>query len=126
MLQDAPMPERAPDRMPIFYSAAVCPGLGQYLQRRKAAALVYGICFTFFFAIFVTVAVRYLHEVWIVLAAWWSDSGYDLETHRPSLQPMARPGLVLLAVYLANVFDTTVAYLKQKRMWAEREASTPP
>ena len=67
------MPTREPDRVPIFYSAAVYPGVGQLVQRRKAAAVVYAVCFTFF---------------------------------------------------LANVFDTTVAYLKQKRSWAQR--SEPP
>ena len=124
MLQDAPMPTREPDRVPIFYSAAVYPGVGQLVQRRKAAAVVYAVCFTFFLAIFLAVAVRYFREILSVLQAWWNNHAYDLEAHRPSMKPLAAPGLVTLAIYLANVFDTTVAYLKQKRSWAQR--SEPP
>ena len=100
-----PLPLRI-DRKPILFSALLYPGAGQYMVGRKVAAVAYAACFTVALAVFLAFFFRYFSEVWEMLKTWWSSPDLAVDA-TPSARHLLQPGLYLLVVYLANLYDVT-------------------
>lgn len=92
------------DKTPIFLSALVYPGSGQFLQRRWLAGLFYSVVFTIFFCLLLSAVLKPLMGTLDAAFSWAAR-----QENRP-FQTISVPrvivlfaGLVLL--YVANVTD---------------------
>lgn len=111
----------SPDRpwwRPILYSAAIFPGAGQWVQRRIVAALVYGSAGALATVLFVAMLARHgLEMVRVMRGAWtW---GIDPQQVQTVVAPIVKTGGFLIAVYVANLFDTAYAAYRRLRAWDE-------
>ena len=98
-----PLPQRN-GPSPILLSALVYPGLGQYRTGRRTIGLLYAAGFTLALAIFLMFFVRYYQDVLHFVESWWSGD-YQPDEGTPSARQLLMPGIYLLIVYLANVYD---------------------
>ena len=111
-----PLPESKPRRFPIYLSALVLPGAGQFAQRRWAAGVLFALGFVAAFAAFMVYVIR-------ILMAFYS-LGFDFATYDSSEMmqpPIIRAGLSFLTaivIYLISLFDTHRAYRRQGHDWA--------
>ncbi len=115
-MQPPPLPQRNRTN-PILLSALVYPGLGQYHTGRRTIGLLYAAGFTLALAIFLVFFVRYFQDVLHLVESWWSGD-YQPEEGTPSARQLLMPGIYLLVVYLANVYD--VAWHRCKPRPGER------
>lgn len=101
---------------PILYSAAIFPGTGQWMQRRVAAALVYGSAGALATVLFVAMLARHgLEMVRVMRGAWtWGIDPNEVQT---VVGPIVKTGGFLIAVYFANLFDTAYATYRRLRAW---------
>jgi len=112
---------REPSRAPIAVSAFVCPGIGQMMQKRWIAGSIYLV-------VFLAIVVLALVYVLKVMSAWYgliTFDGADTDI-RGSIMPSAVKAVALLlaalAVQIACVIDSWIAYLHLRREWARATA----
>lgn len=105
-----PLPLRV-DRKPIFYSALIYPGVGQYMTGRKTVGVICAVCFTLALVVFLAVFIRFFNEAAHVLKATWQGT-YIPEEDMPSRRALFMPLVYVLLVYLANVYDVTWSLYK--------------
>ena len=110
----------SPSRLPIYLSALLIPGAGQFLQRRWFPALLFSVTFLCCFAFLVLEVARFV--IGFLQSTLASMEG----------QPNQRyfnlcPGTVLLplglslVIYIISLCDTYLAYLRECRIWGERK-----
>ena len=102
-----------PSRLPIYLSALLMPGAGQFVQRRWLSAFFFALAFLVCFGYLTVVVVQYV-------------MGFIKDilrgTERP---PIPLMGLLLalglsLIIYVIGLCDTYLAYLRECRVWGER------
>jgi formylglycine-generating enzyme required for sulfatase activity len=109
----------APSRLPIYLSALLIPGAGQFLQRRWLPAFFFSISFLFFFVFLVVEVGRCVISVIQSTLAFMQgdpDRPYINLCSRKVLLPL---GLSLI-IYIMGLCDTYLAYLRECRAWGER------
>jgi hypothetical protein len=111
----APPPTR-PDRKAILYSAAIFPGVGQYHQRRLAAALLYGGVGALASLLFLAMLGRHGPSAIRILRGAWTW-GVNPDDVREVYGPILKTGAFLVGVYLANVYDAWYAWYRALRAW---------
>lgn len=89
---------------PVILSVVVYPGIGQWMQRRYPASLLFGSTFTIMAAVFVFIFLRYLREV---IPLFQQALAGELLTpaELPALLTIIKPFGILMFIYLANVVD---------------------
>jgi hypothetical protein len=108
--------ERKPSQFPVYLSALVYPGAGQFAQGRWPAGVLYALSFTASFVWFIVCAVR------IILAFY--SVGLQFDTYRTSAVtnlPTKEAGLAFLAgvsLYILNLVDAFLAQQRRSRRWA--------
>jgi len=116
---DRPDSDPRPTRLPLFLSALVFPGAGQFAQRRWVAGALCATLFTASFAAVVVQVVRLLLANLSAASAFLSGAA-----NRPFAS--LRMGAVLLPlsagilVYLAGLVDVWLAYRRRCRSWTAR------
>ncbi|NQU38966.1 MAG: hypothetical protein HQ523_03350 [Lentisphaerae bacterium] len=111
-----PVPPPKPSRFPIYLSALILPGVGQFAQRRAVAGLLFSLGFVAAFAAFMVYVVR-------ILMAFYS-LGFDFATYdtaaviHPPIIRAAICFMVAILIYLVSLFDTHRAYRRQCHDWA--------
>lgn len=85
--------------LPLIWSSLGYPGVGQFLQRRRAWALVWGLAFTFFALLSVAVLGP---SLWDLLRARMSGAPDPVVT---DWNVRLRPLYLTLAIYAANLYD---------------------
>jgi hypothetical protein len=101
-------------------SAFVFPGAGQLLQRRWAAAALFGVGFIVAFVAFSVYMVR-------IMFAYYSLAFSEARGGPPDV-PLAQALLMFLLailIYGAGVLDAHRAYLSSGRLWAKRHLDKP-
>ena len=89
---------------PVFYSAALYPGIGQWMQHRRNAGLFYGLVFTILALLFTWVMVVYLSQVIPILRD--ALAGEDISGREiPPLMNLLKPFAAVLFVYVGNIID---------------------
>lgn len=114
-----------PTRTAIILSAVISLGTGQFVQHRWIAGTVYLIAFLICIVFFLVEIIRPMATnilISIDLAANKSDAA--LVNFRVG-QILIWFGLSL-AVYLASLLDTTAAYYRQCRQWAQQRLPLMP
>lgn len=96
------------DRTPIYLSAFVYPGAGQFLQGRWLAGIFYSILFTIFLCIFIANVARPIFAN-INTALSFAEGGRN-----ESFSPVSLPGLLIpfgvsLAFYIGSIVDAVRA-----------------
>ncbi len=82
-------------RTRLLMSALIYPGVGQFMQKRIFWGMVYSISFTIFFVGLCIITVR---------AVW--NGILDPSTLRDSLISLKTPFALVVAIWLANIYDT--------------------
>ena len=94
----------------MVLSALVCPGAGQFVQRRWFAGLLFMLAFAASFIVFAVVAVE--------LIASYYRMAFEFETYEP---PEIRPGRLLfpfavaIGIYVVNLVDVALARFRTCR-----------
>ena len=100
-------------RLPLLFSAAVYPGVGQCMQKRWGWGLVYGISFTLFVLIFFALLIRQ----WSEFTTAFSRAIFDgIPVDWPHFKPVWTALLICFALYISNVYDTWYAAFKKRRL----------
>jgi hypothetical protein len=99
--------EKPPTRIPMLLSAFVCPGAGQFMQRRWLAGAVFSSGFLSGFIWLMVLAAGIISDFYRM--------GFEFETFEPTpVSPTAfiAPLALCGGFYLANLID--IAFGKQK------------
>lgn len=89
---------------PVFLSAVVFPGVGQWMQRRWVAGSAYAVVFGVAFGWLIVRCLK-------VLKAYY-DLAFDFNHatgEAPSLVAIVIPFVLSMAIYLVNLVDTAIA-----------------
>lgn len=100
--------------VPVFYSIVVYPGIGQWMQKRQAFALFYGIVFFLFASIFAWIFYTYLRQVIPIIQDALAGTSPAEERTLPPLSTILKPFAALMIIYFANVMDVIRARMKLK------------
>lgn len=96
---------------PVLASVTLYPGIGQWMQKRRFAAVGYFTVFTIMAAIFTWIFYRYLQEVIpLIRAALLGE--LDDPTGIPSLETILKPFAAVLFIYAGNCVDVMIGRLK--------------
>ncbi len=111
--------EPKPTRAPVYLSAFLFPGAGQFFQRRWVPALLCSVTFIFCLAAVI------LQTAWLYIANIQAATALmNSEPNRPfvTLAPVriVVPLVVAILVYVVGLYDTFSAYRRQCSSWAER------
>jgi len=102
-----------PSRLPIYLSALLMPGAGQFLQRRWLSAFFFAMAFLVCFGFFAVVLVHY------VMGFLKDVLGSGDRPPMPLMRILLPVGLSLV-LYIIGLCDTYLAYLRECRVWGER------
>ena len=105
------------DRTPVFLSAFVYPGAGQFLQGRWLAGLLYSLCFTACLVLLLSSVIRPLFQTLNAALRWAESSKADTAFTPVPLFRILAMFVVALALYISNIADAARA---------TRRARTPP
>ena len=102
-------------RIPILLSAFICPGGGQFAQRRWIAGTLFFTTFSAAFVVFMVVAGR--------LIVSYYRMGFELETYEPDVHPgrLLPAFMVATVIYVINLLDVTFAYFRTCRETAKKQ-----
>jgi len=110
-----------PTRTAIILSAVMPPGTGQFVQRRWMAGTIYLTAFLICIVFFLVEIIRpMVTNILISIDVAANKSDAALVNFRVG-QILIWFGLAL-AVYLASLLDTTAAYYRQCRQWAQQRS----
>ncbi len=104
-----------PSLTPIFLSAAIFPGIGQFQQKRTVAGVVYLASSAIAFLIATTVLAKHLPT--IIHLIWQAPDSANI---REELKPILRALAFFFALYLANVYDVWFAWYRQSLSWKRK------
>ncbi len=96
--------------MAIFLSAMVFPGVGQFVQKRWVAGILFSTLFLAAFSVFCVVAFG--------LIASYYRMGFEFETYEPEPVHLGRllaSFAAAMLVYAANVIDTAIVHFRRGR-----------
>ncbi len=94
-----------PNRTALMLSAFVCPGAGQFLQKRWLAGLLYATTFLVaFIVLIVQVFKPMLHNLAVALSLADNGTGGDFESI--SRMNVFTTFAIALTIYLLNLADT--------------------
>ncbi len=105
-----------PSRLPIFISALVCPGIGQFLQRRWLAGAIFT---ALFLAFFLSVVYNALAPIFRILRQLTDPSGGSAALTAPNLGKLLTSFALAMITYAISLFDAYKAYRRSCRRWAE-------
>jgi uncharacterized membrane protein YkvI len=94
-------------KIPVFLSALVFPGLGQFMQKRWVAGAVYASLFLVAFLTFCILILALLINYYRL--------GFEFDTYEPQKVhwlALLLSFLLAFLIYLANVVDTAVAQFR--------------
>ena len=93
----------------MLLSALVCPGVGQLLQRRWLAGILFLLAFAAAFIVFMVVAVD--------LIVSYYRMGFEFETYEPDIHPerLLPAFAVAIGIYVINLLDVAFAYFRACR-----------
>ena len=96
-------------RIPILLSAFICPGVGQFVQRRWIAGVLFSITFAAAFVVFMGVAGS--------LIISYYRMGFEFETYEPDIHPgrLLPSFIVAIAIYVINLVDVASAHFRAGR-----------
>ena len=89
----------------MLLSAFVCPGAGQFMQRRWVAGLIFSSGFLIGFCWLMGVAGK------IIISYYRMAFEIDYEPVTPNLMAMFPPLVIAVTFYLINLFDVLLAQL---------------
>ena len=92
--------------MPVLMSAVVYPGVGQFMQRRRVAAWLFVLIFSYFLGVCL-IGLFVLGKVYLLNLI----DGHAPEI--PSFRTLSLPALCAAGIYLLNIADAYWAYLKR-------------
>ncbi|HMP73536.1 MAG TPA: hypothetical protein PKE55_09775 [Kiritimatiellia bacterium] len=126
MSEQPPLPPKTSARIqlsvsPFLLSAVVLPGLGQIMQGRRTAGMVFATSFLFVFLLLILVLVNYLLVVVPVIREALAGAPPEPDT-LPPVRSLLGPLGVVLAIYLSNLIDVLLGPRKK----ATLEALTRP
>lgn len=107
---------KRPSRMPIFLSAFVFPGAGQFAQRRWIPAFIHTIIFlTCLLGLIFTVLSPYIKNIKIVIDG-------SMESLNQPMACVSANRIMLwlglwVVIYLSGLLDTLAAYQRQCSEW---------
>jgi hypothetical protein len=118
-------PERT-DRTPIFLSAFVYPGAGQFLQGRWKAGLFFSLCFTTCLVLFiVNVAGPILRSLDAALS--WAGGGKSEEFVPVSIARLMITFASALTLYISSIADVARAVRRrQHELSTQRREDAEP
>jgi TM2 domain-containing membrane protein YozV len=96
--------------IPLFLSALVFPGMGQFVQKRWIAGTLF---FLFFLAAFILFCAQAVH-----LIITYYRMGFEFETFEPGeihLRQMLTTFAIAMLIYIINIFDTAIAQIRQSK-----------
>ena len=99
-----------PTSMPIFLSALVFPGAGQFIQKRWIAGTLFSLTFLITFILFCIQAGQ------LIIAYY--RMGFEFDTFEPGeihLSRMLITFAVAMLIYIINIFDTAIAQVRQSQ-----------
>ncbi len=97
------MKSKLTTRIPILLSAFVCPGAGQFVQKRRLAGTVYAAGFLVGFFWFMLRTLKII----ICFYRMAFDAAYNPET--PNVAALLPPIALASLFYVINLFDVTIA-----------------
>jgi|GEM_PF-938006 len=106
--------EKKPDRLPVYFSAFVLPGAGQFIQRRWISAVIYSVGFVTCFVIILARAVK----LWIGMVASASDNKPFAEI---SIYSFLWPLIISIVIYILSIVEAMAVYRKDSRLQASRK-----
>ena len=105
----------APSRAPVYLSALLMPGAGQFAQRRWLPALLFSITFLVCFGAM----------AWEILRGTFTFAMSIMDPAQPYATLSWKRILLALGlgliVYVIGLCDTYLAYLRESRAWGERQ-----
>ncbi|MDF7807256.1 hypothetical protein P4E94_07400 [Pontiellaceae bacterium B12219] len=111
------MKKSSSSRMPIYLSAFGFPGLGQFVQKRWLAGILFTTTFMIGFIWILILAIRNIIELYSM--AFSSDLLYE-PTPFP-LTAFIEPLLIAFIAYLVSLFDVFLAQQRIATRWHEEE-----
>lgn len=96
------------DKTPIFLSALVYPGAGQFLQRRWKAGLFFSVAFTLFFVLLLFAVITPLVSS-LDAAFQWAAHQQNRPFQAISVPRVVTSFLACVILYVANLADVTRA-----------------
>lgn len=99
-------------RIPMLLSAFVCPGAGQFMQKRWMAGVIYAVGFIIGFCWFMVLAVKIIIDYYRIAF----DANFQPEN--PDIMAMLPPFLIAMAFYVLNLIDVFLAqqsFARRKR-----------
>lgn len=90
-------------RIPMLLSAFACPGVGQFVQKRWIAGLVYGTGFLIGFFWIMAIALGVIYDFYKMAF------DFDHEPEPQNLMAMVLPLIIAIVFYVANLFDVLIA-----------------
>lgn len=100
--------------VPVFWSVAVFPGTGQWMQRRRNAGTFYAGVFLFLAVMLAWVLIVYLKQAIPVIRD--ALAGVPLEGRElPPLRAILMPFFAVMFVYVANAVDVLRGRLQLKK-----------
>jgi hypothetical protein len=102
------------DRTPMMLSAFVCPGAGQFLQKRWIAGALYSVLFTIFSLILVFEVFKPMFHNINAALNWAAAPESDQPFEGISLTRLAVSFVAVIVVYIANIVD--VQHANRKRL----------
>ncbi len=104
---------------PVILSVVVYPGVGQWMQRRYPAAMVFGITFTIMVVIFTFIFISYVRSI-IPLFQQAFEGSVEGPLEIPPLITLIKPFGILMFIYIANVVDIFRGRLHVRRVLVQK------
>lgn len=104
----------------MLLSAFVCPGAGQFMQRRRVAGLVFCAGFLAAFIWLMLIAGK------IILDFYRMAFDFDYAPATPNLIGILPPLAIAMAFYVVNLVDVLLAQLRIARAGREQPPSIAP
>ncbi|HEY5653543.1 MAG TPA: hypothetical protein VIR63_04140 [Pontiella sp.] len=104
-------------RIPVLLSAFVCPGAGQFVQRRWLAGAIFSGGFMIGFCWFSVISIKVILDIYKL--------AFEFETHEPepiALTAFIAPLAIATLFHLVSLFDVVIA---QQRIIRTRSLSLP-
>lgn len=114
--------ESKPSRLPIYLSALIIPGAGQFAQRRPLAGVLFA---TGFIACLVAFSVYVVKIIMVFYSLAFDFDAYQTSEvmNIPKMEAVVA-FLSAMGVYVIGIFETHRAYRRQCARWARRKWRT--
>ena len=97
---------------PVIYSVIIYPGIGQWMQKRRATGVFFGAAFTVVILVLTVVITAYVKQIIPLFEQALAGSEVTVQ-QLPPLKSTLQPFTFMMVVYLANVIDV---------LWGRRKA----